>query len=68
MLAMPEIHAEEVLDLDRWVLGDLDRGVEVELTVNVGHVHLTFLPVEPLALVLAEEDRDALAAFQWSRG
>src|SRR5262249_5129007 len=59
-----QIHTEEVLDLDGGIFGDLDRGVEVELASGVDKIHLALDPVEPPALVLAEDHRDDLAAFQ----
>lgn len=60
----PKIDAQEILDLDRGTLGDLDRGAQMELSTSVDQIDLAFEPVEPLALILAETDCDPLATFQ----
>lgn len=60
----PEIDPQEVLDLDPGVFGNNDRRIEMELPVAVDEINLPLEPVEPLALILAEDDRDDFAALQ----
>ena len=48
-----QINAQELLGLDRGVLGHLHRAVEVELAAPIDEIDLALHAVESLALILA---------------
>lgn len=53
-----KIDTEKFGDVDRRVLGYVDGGVQVEATITLHEIDLTFDPVESLALVLTVDHRD----------
>ena len=59
-----KINAQELLDFNGSLVGQVDGAEQVELPIAVDQVALALEPVESLPLVFAEDDRDDLPTLQ----